>query len=37
MHPISLVSDADFDDSAGVNGEKHSHRTTIQDFTERID
>ena len=24
MHPISLVSDADFDDSTDVDGEKHS-------------
>ena len=23
MHPISLVSDADFDDSTDVEGEKH--------------
>ena len=24
MHPISLVSDAEFDDTADVDGEKHS-------------
>ena len=30
MHPISLVSDADFDDSADVYGVKHiPNRATI--------
>ena len=37
MHPLSLVSDADFDDSTDVDGEKHSHRNTIEVFTEEID
>ena len=32
MPPISLVSDADFDDSAHVDGEKIPNRNTIEDF-----
>ena len=34
VHPISSVSDADFDDSDEVN---ISNRNTIEDFTEEID
>ena len=34
MHPISLVSDADFDDSTDVDGEKHSQSKHHRDFTE---
>ena len=38
MHPISLVSDADVDDSGDADGEKtFPNRTTIEDFTEEID
>ena len=37
MHPISLVSDANLDDSADVDGEQHSQSNTIEDFTEEID
>ena len=35
MHPISLVSDADFDDGADV--ENIPNRNTIEDFTEKSD
>ena len=37
LHSISLVSDADSDDSADVDGEKISNRNTIEDYTEAID
>ena len=36
MHPTSLVSDADFDDSADVDGEKHSQSKHHRGF-HRID
>ena len=37
MHPISLVSDAEFDDSTDVDGEKHAQSKHHEDFTEGID
>ena len=37
MHPISLVNDAYFDDSADVNDEKHSQSKHHRGFTEEID
>ena len=35
MHPISLVSDADFDDSTDVDGEKHSQSRHHRGFHRR--
>ena len=38
MQPISLVSDADADESADMDGEKHSQpKTPSREFTEKID
>ena len=35
MHPISLVSDADFDDSTDMGGEKHFQSTHCRGFSQR--
>ena len=37
MHPISLVSDVDSDDTTFVDGENISNQNTIEDFTKEID
>ena len=33
MDPMSLVRNADFDDSTDMDGEKNPNRTNIEDFT----